>query len=283
MIHVLRLFLICSICILVGCKESSKSRVISNSFFSEIANDSINYKVYLSSPVKNDNKLFVLYLLHGHGGSEKDWFKPDEGNIQHLLDSIAAINQREILAVSIDGKNSWYVNSRVQEMESIYIKEFIPYFEKNYVQSGNSERIIVGNSAGGYGALRFSIVYPELFSNSILLAPASYYPSPPDISSSRKIEVFKVSGVFNDSLWQSYSHVALLEKNNTIKNYPKLYISTGDDDPYGIFNVVYDLREFLAKENINNEITVIDGEHSWDVWRECFSRDLVRVLNSSND
>lgn len=277
-------YLITFVCLYhFSCKKSPQSEVLSKTFFSKIAKDSINYKVYVPHAKYNNKEPLILYLLHGHGGSEKDWFAPEYGNAKQLLDSITNIVQQPIIAVSIDAKNSWYVNSSEHQMESIYIDEFIPYFETTYSKSSAIVRLIAGNSAGGYGALRFTILHPELFRSTILLAPASYYPLPPELSSSRKINVFKDNGVFNDSIWQSKSHIKLFNNSKKNKKYPKIYLSTGDDDEYDIFNVVYDVRQQLNKYSIKNEVTIIDGKHSWEVWRTCFTNDLMRILNTMKD
>ena len=109
--------------------------------------------------------------------------------------------------------------------------------------------------------------------------PAAYFPSPPEISSSRKIDVFKSKGVFNDSIWKSYSYRNLIESSKSVADFPKFYTSTGDDDAYGIFNIITELRSFLTKNNIQNETLVINGGHDWKVWRACFTNDLIRIFN----
>ena len=97
---------------------------------------------------------------------------------------------------------------------------------------------------GGYGALNYSLKHPTLFSNFILLAPAAYSPEPPELSSSRKINVYKKDGVFNDSIWQAnlYRNIKL---NTDKDSYPTFYTYTGDDDPYEIFDVVVDLKTYF--------------------------------------
>ena len=270
---------------LVSCKNANElttevvSEVVVDTLQSKVLNKKVPIRIY--QPKKQDKSISLplVYLLHGHGGSDDDWFTPEEGNVQHLLDSLIAANKiPKLIAVTINAENSWYVNSQ-ENMETFYITEFIPTIESRlYSNSSVTRRYIAGNSAGGYGALNFSLKYPNLFDAAMLLSPAAYYPTPPAISSSRKIDVFSKNGQFNDSIWQSYSYTKIVNDENT-NSYPKFYISTGDDDAYQIFEVVAQLRAFFQTKNIEVETTVINGGHTWDVWRKQFVNDIIRIFN----
>jgi enterochelin esterase-like enzyme len=277
--------LIISFITLLGCntnktKEKTSSIVLERSLFSKYLKDSINYSIYLPEKFENTKNHRILYLMHGHGGSNKDWFNEKEGNIKHILDSlIRTKNIKPTIAVSLNAGNSWYLNS-IKPMELIYINEFIPYIETEYdVLVNRKTRMVAGNSAGGFGALNFGLKYPDLFESVILLSPAAYFPSPPEISSSRVIDVFKFNGVFNDSIWKSNSYRNLIDASKSIINYPKFYTSTGDDDAYGISNVIFELKSFFITNQIDCEVSVIKGGHDWAVWNECFTNDLVRIFN----
>ena len=254
------------------------SKVVVDSLFSDTLNRYVRFRAYVPDSHSSESPAQVVYLLHGHGGSDDDWFSEKEGNVQYLLDSL--VNNKlipEVFAVTMDGKNSWYVNS-AENVESMYIKEFIPFIEKKFeLTVPEGSRILAGNSAGGYGSLRFGLLYPSLFSDVILLSPAAYYPSPPQLSSSRKIDVFKIDSTFNDSIWQSYSYRTIADQR-PLTGLPKFYTSTGDDDEYGIFKVISQLDNFFAENNIDHEVIVTDGGHTWDVWKKNFTHDLIRIL-----
>lgn len=259
--------------------DTYKSQIILDTINSNVLNTKLPYRIYLPEDYQNSvNKFPILYLLHGHGANDKAWFNSEQGNAQFILDSLISTGSiPPIIAVTMHAGNSWYVDSH-QKMETAYIKDFMPFIESEYrINSDNNSRIIAGNSAGGFGALRFSLKYPEMFKASILLSPASYEPIPPTISSSRKIDVFTKDGVFNDSVWNTYSYKDLLNKESNSTNYPKFFLSTGDDDPFEIFNVVNDLRNFFNNNNIVVETTVVDGEHSWDVWRDRLIYELIQI------
>ena len=282
------LFLFSLICFL-GCRSEEKSaepvyksEIQIDSLFSDTLNRYVKYRTYVPDSTFLNESTQVIYLLHGHGGSDDDWITAEEGNVQQLLDSLVLTNQiPPVFAATLNAGNSWYVNQQ-EAMESMYIKEFIPYIESHYnLTVPEGSRVLAGNSAGGYGALRFGLLYPSLFKDVMLLSPAAYYPSPPQVSSSRKIDVFKENDKFNDSIWQSYSYQQIA-KQRPLSNLPTFYISTGDDDKYGIFEVISQLNTFFTENEIKHEIIVTNGGHSWDVWRQNFCNDLIRILNQTN-
>lgn len=265
---------------LVGCSKYT-SETASHSIYSEILEDSVAITTYYTT-VKNSSihSLPVLFLLHGHGANQSDWFDPAKGNAAHLLDSL--VNARAIppiAAISVNAKNSWYVNSQVP-MEDFFTQYLFDYYKGLNTIHGqplvdNNHKILAGNSAGGYGALRFALLQPERFKAAILLSPAAYYPVPPQNSSSRKIDVFANEGLFNDSIWDRYHYDHLLPNLKKAPRVPKFYISTGNQDPYNITPVVTRLDQKLKAEGVSPNIRIIDGVHDWKVWRSNFVYAIV--------
>lgn len=256
------------------------SQIISDRLESKIVGRSVEFKVYLPKNEKNIDKTYpVLYLLHGHGGNEKNWFEKEQGNIPSLLDSLRCIKKvPPIVAITFDAGNSWYVDSK-EAMESFFLNEFIPYIESKYPIDGAKGRYIAGNSAGGYGSLRFSLLRPNLFECAILLSPASYEPLPPSLSSSRKVEAFALNGVFNDSIWHSYSYTKLWDSFIKSKEKPKFYLSAGDDDAYNIAPVVTAIQQVMKSQKVQNELRISNGGHDWTCWRYHITDALVSIFS----
>lgn len=270
-----------------GCKDAGKSpelipsEVLINKFYSQIGQTDFNYRVYLPKGYDSLTSYPVLYLMHGHGGHDDDWFSDEEGRVKSILDSLNKNDKiPHVVAVTMDASNSWYVDANVR-METIYMKEFMPYIEENYLpENEKTFRVLAGNSAGGYGALRFGLKYPNLFNDVILLSPASYFPSPPEISSSRIVPQFQVDSIFNDSLWRSFSYTNFLKPKGINVSYPFFHISTGKDDKYGILGVVNDVKSRLDSLNYRNGLIIVDGDHTWDVWRERFAHDITTIFQN---
>lgn len=264
-----------------GCSDSDpeiNSEVYSESFNSHTLEREVDYNVYITDrEMKNiQMESHIIYLLHGHGGDHNDWFQEEEGNVAAILDSLVEIgNIPPLIAVSINAGNSWYVDS-VESMESFYLKEFIMKFEEDHVLSPK-RRIIAGNSAGGYGTLRYALQRPELFNAAILLSPAAYEPLPPEVSSSRKVEAFGKDGHFNDSIWQSYSYTQRIDSFLQKKEKPKFYLSVGDDDNYNIVPVVTSLQQLFLENNVDNELRIMNGGHDWTFWKNSFAEFLTAI------
>ncbi|KAA3618513.1 MAG: hypothetical protein DWP94_14320 [Flavobacterium sp.] len=258
--------------------------VQAKSLKSVILNREIAYNMYLPATFSQDQtQLDIIYLLHGHGGDHNDWFEAEEGNVAYLLGSLIAEGAiPPMAAVSINAGNSWYVNSR-EKMERFYLDEFVPHFEESVgYNNEKGNRSIAGNSAGGYGALRFSLQHPELFKSVILLSPAAYEPVPPAISSSRKVETFTFNGKFNDSVWQSYSYTKRIDNLLQAELQPQFYLSVGDDDNYNIVPVVTSLQQLFLENNVACELRVTNGGHDWQTWRKSFSNALTEFYVAQN-
>lgn len=278
------IFLI-SVCLLLCCctgpVTKDKGTVESRTLSSSILNKEIEYNLYLPAAYKSAPQNFdIVYLLHGHGGDNDDWFQQEEGNVAYLLDSLIS-NEiiPPVIAVSVDAGNSWYVDS-VEQMETFYINEFMGHIEESVnFDATKRKRFVAGNSAGGYGALRFALQYPELYKGVILLSPAAYEPLPPLVSSSRKIEAFALNGKFSDSIWKSYSYTKRMESLINSENQPWFYLSVGDDDNYNIVPVVTRLQQLFLANNISNELRVTDGGHDWETWKLSFSEALVALYS----
>ncbi|MEM7549597.1 MAG: alpha/beta hydrolase-fold protein [Bacteroidota bacterium] len=254
-------------------------QVISN-YYSEVLEDSIKYQIYLPHSYSESAPGFpVLYLLHGHGGDETVWFSEEKGNVIPLFDSL--IHNKiipPVITVSMDAGNSWYVDGPTQ-MQTAYLEEFIPFIESTYnIDESHDSRFIAGISAGGFGALRFSMIHPELFRSVILLSPASYLPAPPEVSSARKVDAFSIEGYFNDELWQSYSYLNLLDIFLDSEVKPEYYISSGDDDKYNIAPVVTNLQQLFLENDVSVELRITDGGHDWDCWRPVFEEWLPKIF-----
>ncbi len=248
--------------------QPTKGRVVQGELSTEKLPNDVAYQVYLPSTYDSlTTKLPILYLLHGHGGDHQDWFQEEEGDVARLLDSLI---QNEIIppliATTINAGNSWYVNRDEIQMEDFYLLEFMPFLEKEF-RIDTTQRIIAGNSAGGYGALRFSLQQPETFQQVILLSPAAYEPLPPAISSSRKVKAFAKDSVFSDSIWSDYSYTHRWNALQNSKKPPFYFLSVGDDDVFNIVPVVTQLQQQMLQDSIPNELRISDGGHDWKCWQ----------------
>ena len=102
----------------------------------------------------------VIYLLHGLTGNFANWTE--------RTDITEAARWTDAIIVTPEGENGWYTDSVTKpedRHESYIVKELIPDIDKRYrTKAERKSRAIAGLSMGGYGALKFGLKYPEMFS-----------------------------------------------------------------------------------------------------------------------
>lgn len=102
----------------------------------------------------------VIYLLHGLTGHFNNW--TDATKVEEY-----ALNHKFII-VTPEGDNGWYTDSvskATDKYESYIVKELILEIDAKYRTIANRDnRMIAGLSMGGYGATKFGLKYPEMFS-----------------------------------------------------------------------------------------------------------------------
>ncbi|HEY4658787.1 MAG TPA: alpha/beta hydrolase-fold protein [Gemmatimonadaceae bacterium] len=147
----------------------------------------------------------VAYYLHGITGRETDWTR--QGQLDVVMDSLAAAGAQEMIVVMPDGDDGWYTTwnalpsyddcrRKPPERESAesycvpwphyddYVaRDVVQFVDRKYrTEAVRAHRAIGGLSMGGYGAVTLAFVYPDIFSaaasHSGVLAPLYMGPHP---------------------------------------------------------------------------------------------------------
>jgi hypothetical protein len=159
------------------------SRIVSR----EIHSQNFAHNKIGTNPVRR----MAIYLPPGYGSGKRYpviYFLPspfesysavfDQHHAQGLFDQavIAHVIDPFIL-VSVDMTTplgcSWYLNSPVTgNWEDFMIQELVPYMDANFSTIPTRDsRGISGDFMGGYGAIRFAMVHPEVFGSVYALHP----------------------------------------------------------------------------------------------------------------
>jgi enterochelin esterase-like enzyme len=270
------------------------STITTVEFDSATLNRIYQYKVYLPASYENSDRSYpVVYLLHGRGDTMDAWL-----NVRDTLDvMIAAETIPPVIAIMPDmpssDRGSYYVDSqytgilyRAEAVETAFMNDLIPHVDSTYRTLKTREgRIIGGYSMGGYGALRYSMVYPEKFVGTIVLSPAVYIPLPPVDSSTREFGAFGSGGnLFDEDVYQSLNYPALIDDLQATGLPLYMFIAVGDDEwknpnpedqlhdldveAHMVFN------HLVRVSNVSAEFRVYDGGHDWDVWQRGFSEGM---------
>jgi len=242
-------------------------------FQSKLVSYPVEYSIYLPPDYGTSNRSYpVLYLLHGYSDDETGWIQFGEANM--IADKgIANGDYPPCIIVMPDGKVSWYINSfdGKDSWEDMFVKEFIPFIEKEYrIRAKKEFRAIGGLSMGGYGALTLSMRNTDLFSSCVALSSGTFTDEErfkDDTHDHYFNDLYgpKQEGKVSDH-WKAYSPLHLLESVDKEKlKSVRYYIDCGDDDFLYKGNSALHVK--MRDLEIPHENRVRNGSHQWSYWR----------------
>ncbi|WP_103944085.1 alpha/beta hydrolase [Thermomonospora echinospora] len=111
----------------------------------------------------------VLYLLHGGNGQFSDWSDPSGGNLAARIQNLGFDG---LIVQPEGGRAGWYqdwagnTNGGFRPgWETFHIQQLIPWIDQNFnTDASRAGRMVAGLSMGGYGALKYAVRHPDLFS-----------------------------------------------------------------------------------------------------------------------
>jgi len=210
-----------------------------------------------------DNKLPVMFLLHGGGGDRADWLR--FANIEILAD------QYGMVIVCPSAQNSSYMNMAYGYDWAKWIyEELYDYIHAYYpVSDDPAKNFIVGMSMGGYGAFRGALHYPEKYGKCVAFSSGACVPQ--NIAEGkghhfpqggRMMTGDDIIGSEND-LFASAER--LLKSGRPI---PKLLSSCGTEDFTYQENIRF--RDHLLSLGYDLKWHEAPGSHDWDYWNGYF-------------
>ncbi|MBO0935698.1 esterase family protein [Fibrella sp. HMF5335] len=199
----------------------------------------------------------VVYLLHGFGGTYRDWIgmAPELSNYADRYNVIIACP---------DGQNSWYLDSPVKptvRFETFMTAELLPFLDRQYrTQPDRQHRAITGLSMGGHGALFLAMRHRDLYSQAASLSGGvDFRPFP------KNWELRDLLGDAETSpdVWtaNTVSTAADAIQNGELR----LLVDCGTGDFF--YDVNKALHQKLLQRNIAHDYIERPGGHTWDYWR----------------
>jgi enterochelin esterase-like enzyme len=249
-------------------------------FYSATLGRDLKYVTYLPTGYETSNRNYpVLYLLHGAGGNERTW--ADEGHIVDTVDQLIAAREIPPTLIVMPGCTaSWWIDGAKDRTETSFWSDLEPHVRSHLrTINGRSGRLIAGLSAGGYGALRYALKYPERFAAAAALSPAIYSDAPPGISSARRNPPFlSAAGSFDPAAWKALNYPTVLPSYLAQPVRVPLYLMSGEQDEYGI---AAEIRLAYNKIHLHQagliEMRVVQGGHTWAVWSAAIA-DALRYM-----
>ncbi len=281
-----KIFLLCTMLLTAGAFAFSQSPVSPAPLGFDVVQtniphgkiDTISYKsktvgavrkalIYTPPGYAKDKKYPVLYLLHGIGGDEKEWF--EQGQPQVILDNLYAQKRVEPMIVVLPNGRAMkddratgniYDGVKVQAFatfEQDLLKDLIPYIEKNYpVVKDSQHRAIAGLSMGGGQSLNFGLGNLDKF------AWVGGFSSAPNTKMPKEI-------LPNPELAKQKLQL--------------LWISCGDKD--GLITNSKRTHDYLVANGVPHIYYVDHGYHDFKVWKNSlymFSQLLFKPVDKSS-
>lgn len=269
-------WLLLSCLLLAEGSAGAQSRMDCSALNSRILKRAVRYCVYIPSGydaagAQHPPKRYpVLYFLHGLGDNEQTLF--NSGGWTLLDDLREQHKMGDFLIVAPEGRRSFYVNSADGSVRynDFFLQEFLPQIEAKYrIRAGRAGRAVSGVSMGGYGALRFALAHPELFSAVSAQSAALITESPQqlDAASETGVPILNVlSPVFGKPIdvrhWNENSPFVLAKKNAAGLRNMAIYFNCGQSDEYGFEKGAAVLNDELLKEHVKHEYHPYLGDHS---------------------
>lgn len=209
-------------------------------YFSKATNSQRRARIYLPPGYSTAKKYSVMYLLHGIGGNEDEWY---QNGVPHvILDNLIASGEIDpfILVLpygnaSAGGVDGW------ENFTKDLLESLIPYIESNYsVYTDAKHRAIAGLSQGGAQAVNIGLPNADKF----------YY-----------------VGGFSSSPIMKQNNQLFPDGGAKVKQYIKLlFLSCGTAD-----NLIFSnnrLVSYCKQNNISHvEWLLTNYGHDWTVWK----------------
>lgn len=208
-----------------------------------------NMMVYTPPGYSADNHYPVLYLLHGIGGDETEWYK--NASPQVILDNLYADKKLIPMIVAMPNgraekndraEGDIFAPEHVQafaDFEKDLLGDVIPFMESKYsVKKGCDSRALAGLSMGGGQSLNFGLAH---------------------------LDVFAWVGGFSSAPNTKTPEELVPDPAETAKELKLLWISCGDKD--GLIRISQDLHQYLKKNNVPHIWHVDSGGHDFAVWK----------------
>jgi len=224
-------------------------------------------RIYTPPGYSKDKKYPVLYLLHGIGGDENEWF--NEGQPQVILDNLYAEKKIEPMIVVLPNGRALkddravgniYSAEKVQGFavfEKDLLNDLIPFVEKKYsVLKDRENRAIAGLSMGGGQSLNFGL---------------------------GNLDKFAWVGGFSSAPNTKMPTELLSNPEQAKQKLKLLWISCGDKD--GLITNSKRTHDYLSKFSVPHIYYVDHGYHDFKVWKNSlymFSQLLFKPVDVSS-
>ena len=210
----------------------------------------------------------LIYLLHGHSGSEWDWVRAGAA----IETAGAAVESGQLLPLHLvlpGVRNSWYVDAPKppgEAMATALLDGLMPAVEAQLGADRTSIGII-GLSMGGFGALHLGLQQPERFRFIGALSPALCPPGSPISERQRNVFADAFGEPFDHTRYAAADPFGRVAACAAASTRPLVHLACGKDDELGFAAGTGAFAQALAEASIPASVRIVPGRHDWAFWR----------------
>jgi len=240
-----------------ACAGQTSTTVSTHTFHSAALGREMTYRAFMPT-LAATTPVPVVYLLHGYGGNEGDWFRYSRA--AELADQLG------LAIVTPDGGDAWYVNSPSGRWGEYIVTDLVREVEGRFpVRKQREGRAIAGLSMGGFGAINIALRHPDMFAVAASMSGA--------------LDTMRATSVFAPPVAQPElvsrlgpadgptrrdNDVYQLARTASVTALPYLYLDCGTSDPW--LDINREFAQLLAARGIAHEFHEEPGDHNFSYW-----------------
>lgn len=215
-----------------------------------------------------DMRYKTLYLLHGTADNENAWL--------YNTNILEYAEKNKLLVVMPDVGNSYYTDMVHGGKFQTFIEEELYQFIQTTFPSSSeiADNYIIGNSMGGYGAVKLGLNNPDKFGSIASFCGSINITKQFDTMVGQIINFHDVFGNLHEVAGSINDPFYLLEQSEQIAN---IYLRVGSKD----FNLHHSssFSKALIDKQIKHSFIIDDGyDHSWEYWDFCIKEYIEEVV-----
>ncbi|MHC4851794.1 MAG: alpha/beta hydrolase [Planctomycetota bacterium] len=243
----------------------------SKSFKSKAMKKSWRYGIFLPKDYAKDKNKTYPWIIQLHGMNEDYRRFSFRGGAEVLDEMIGKKRFPKVVLVSAEGgRASFFLNGKYTlNYEDMVVEDLIAHIEKTYrVKKGRDHLALLGQSAGGGGALRIALHHPQVFgvvaTHSAAILPKKsedLYKEFPWLSGRSSALVVAMFGEpVDQKMWRHSNPLCLAAKMKPEDLHGlKIYFDCGTRDRYGFHAPNLAFHKLLEKRKIKHEWRSVSG------------------------
>lgn len=214
----------------------------------------------------------IVFLLHGKSGNGLSFYE--------YTDLVTLSDKYNVIAIMADVDNSFYTNMVHGERYFDYLSKEVPYMVESMMNFKLNPSItyVLGYSMGGYGAVKWGLTHPEMFSGIASLSGSlrSMAINKEKILSEKRTDLFLCFGnCEEDTVLENdiYSLIKKCKADNKLIPYIYQYCGTGD----GLLEVNQKFHNYLDNETVKHIYVTDNGKHDFQDWNRQLEEYFKRI------